>query len=99
MSDKPEPPKLVCCAMRRKIALTPYSLPEEMCGVSDAEVADFLIFDLKSPNGRPVLTFRFCPWCGKPWKTTGEIHEAIRPPEPEEEEGEEWKQSDDDPGQ
>jgi hypothetical protein len=84
---KPE----VCCLMRKKIALTPYSLPQELCGVSDAEIADFLVFDVKSPNGRPVLTFRFCPWCGKPWKTTGMIQEAA-PQSPEEDEGEDWKQ-------
>lgn len=88
MSDEAESP--ICCSMRKKIALTPYSLPEEVCGVSDAEVADFLIFDMKSPNGRPVLTFRFCPWCGKPWKVSGQIHE-VAPPPPEEE-GEDWKQ-------
>ncbi len=80
--------------MRKKIVLTPYSLPQDVCGVSDAEVADFLVFDVKSPNGRPVLTFRFCPWCGKPWKTTGQIHE-VAPPPPDEESGEDWKPDDD----
>jgi hypothetical protein len=82
--------------MRKKIVLTPYSLPEDACGVSDVEVADFLIFDVKSPNGRPVLTFRFCPWCGKPWKVTGQIHEVAPPPPSEGEgSGEEWKQDPD----
>lgn len=86
--SEPEPP-VVCCPMRKKIVLTPYSLPENVCGVSDAEVADFLIFDMKSPSGRPVLTFRFCPWCGKPWKVTGQIHEVAPPPD--EDSGDEWK--------
>ena len=92
MSD--EPTDAVCCTMRKKILLTPYSRPEDVCGVSDAEVADFLIFDMKSPTGRPVLTFRFCPWCGKPWKLSGQIHE-VAPPPSEDDDGEDWKTEND----
>ena len=55
-----------CCAMRRKVIVGILAvLPEAQCGVADAELADFLRFDLDAPTGKPVLAFRFCPWCGE----------------------------------
>ena len=61
----PDPAAATCCAMRRKVVVGILAvLPEAQCGVADAELADFLRFDLESPGGKPVLAFRFCPWCG-----------------------------------
>lgn len=62
-----EPPPQTCCPIRRKVVVGILSvLPEEACGVPDSELADVIRFDLASPAGRPVIAFRFCPWCGKP---------------------------------
>lgn len=59
----PLPP--TCCPMRRKVVVGILAvLPETQCGVGDSELADFLRFDLETPGGKPVLAFRFCPWCG-----------------------------------
>lgn len=79
--------KSPCCRMRLKVELVPVFLPEERCGVSSSEVADFVIWDEKSPQGKAVASFRFCPWCGVPWKRSGVYVETTAPPEP----GEEWK--------
>lgn len=78
------------CVMRRKIALTPFNIPEEFCGVKDSEVADIATFTT-SPLGRPMVIFNFCPWCGAKWHPMGKTHEMVRPPAPDEESGEEWK--------
>jgi hypothetical protein len=62
--DAPPPPR-TCCPMRRKVVVGILGvLPEQQCGVGDAELADFLRFDLQTPDGKPVLAFRYCPWCG-----------------------------------
>lgn len=54
-----------CCPMRRKVVVGIIGvLPEEQSGVADSELADYLRFDLQGPDGKPVLAFRFCPWCG-----------------------------------
>jgi len=56
--------------MRRKIIIfIGPTIPEDVCGVPDSVLADYLRFDLppvKCPDGieRPVLAFRHCPWCG-----------------------------------
>ncbi len=51
--------------MRRKVVVGILGvLPEEQCGVPDSELADFMRFDLQTPDGKPVLAFRYCPWCG-----------------------------------
>lgn len=70
MADKEdqEPGKTTCCLYRRKILVGVMSvLPEEVCGVPDSELADVLEFGAESPTGHPVLAFRYCPWCGKPY--------------------------------
>lgn len=60
----PEPRS--CCPIRRKVLVGILSvLPEEACGVPDSELADVVRFDLQSGSGRPVIAFRYCPWCGK----------------------------------
>jgi hypothetical protein len=51
--------------MRRKVVVGILGvLPEQQCGVSDTELADFMRFDLQTPDNKPVLAFRYCPWCG-----------------------------------
>ena len=58
-------PGSTCCLMRRKVVVGILGvLPEEQCGVPDSELADFMRFDLQTPDGKPVLAFRYCPWCG-----------------------------------
>jgi hypothetical protein len=74
MSDSSE--NAPCCLGRRKFKFNGIGyLSQEECGVSDAEIADFLILGAKSPEGRPVVVFKFCPWCGAPWKLTGGVRE------------------------
>ncbi len=66
-----EPP--TCCLLRRKIVVGILRVfSEEECGVSDSELVDVLRFDLATPSGKPVLAFRFCPWCGEPREPGGE---------------------------
>ena len=77
-----------CCVYRRKVLVTVHAvLPESACGVSDSVLADMLRFDLDVPSGRPVLAFKFCPWCGAPYTPSSEIRlsdvNAPSPPAPE----------------
>jgi hypothetical protein len=58
-------PGTSCCLARRKLVVGILAvLPEEECGVSNTEIAEFIRFDLKTPKGTPVISFRYCPWCG-----------------------------------
>jgi len=58
-------PRTTCCLARRKLVVGILAvLPEEQCGVSDFEITEFMRFDLKTPAGTPVISFRYCPWCG-----------------------------------
>jgi hypothetical protein len=101
MAGEPTPfpkPEVKCCEMRIKVPLVlAPSLPEEVCGINDSVMADFVRYDLAGPKKEcdglrmPVLSFRFCPWCGKPWVPTGEVrtvHFVIGEPDNT---GEEWK--------
>lgn len=55
-----------CCKLRLKLVCGIIQiLTEEQCGVPESEIADVLRFDLEVPSGKPVVGFRFCPWCGK----------------------------------
>lgn len=71
----PPVPAGMCCRLRAKVALFPVAIPEQLCGVPSSELADVMVFDEKSPGGKPLITFRFCPWCGKPWTRTGSTFE------------------------
>lgn len=66
---------VVCCKLRKKVAVLVELLSEESSGVPDSELLDVMTFE-KSEHGRPVVTFRFCPWCGVKWVRTGAIVEA-----------------------
>lgn len=60
--------------MRRKVVVGILGvLQEQQCGVPDSELADFMRFDLQTPDGKPVLAFRFCPWCGAPRDPAAEV--------------------------
>lgn len=92
--DVPEEPEegdeqpVTCCLLRRKILVGILRvLSEDECGVPDSELADVLRFDLASADGKPVLGFMFCPWCGQPRDQQGEtrIVSLAPPPEPEDE--------------
>lgn len=65
------------CNMRKKIALTPTVFTEASCGVADVELADFMVFDKVTSTGKKVISFRFCPWCGKPWHWQGCTWELV----------------------
>lgn len=58
-------------------------LSEEECGVPESELADVVRFDLSAPSGKPVISFRFCPWCGTPRDPTQEtrIVDILGPPD------------------
>lgn len=54
-----------CCELRRKIHVGVLRvLDESECGVADAAMADVVRWDIVVPSGKPVIGFRFCPWCG-----------------------------------
>lgn len=83
-SDDEQP--ATCCLLRRKILVGILRvLSEDECGVPDSELADVLRFDLASADGKPVLGFMFCPWCGQPRDQQGEtrIVSLAPPPEPD----------------
>jgi len=85
------------CNMRKKIALGILGvLPEEVCGVSDSALADFMSFDSSGPNGEPVLRLRFCPWCSNVIEKEERITHVEFQTEDEEEEREAWRGSGDD---
>ncbi len=63
--------KVTCCALRKKILCKPIQVPTELCGIEDSAVLDVATFD--QHEGIDVITFRWCPWCGKPWARTGAV--------------------------
>lgn len=106
----PDPPKAssappapeTCCDMRRKVMVFIGTvLPEQACGIPDTVLADFLRFDLPGParpdgTTKPVLAFRFCAWCGAPYKLASEIRitsiEPVEAPVPvAESDDESWR--------
>ena len=60
---------IIYCKMRKKVRMRPFVYNIEDCGISDAEMADFMTFE--QFQGVEVIMPKFCPWCGKPWKRTG----------------------------
>jgi hypothetical protein len=52
-----------CCAMREKYLIGILAENAELPTPSD--VLDFMDFDNKAEDGRPVLRIRFCPFCGQ----------------------------------
>lgn len=65
VAPPPDPDAPTCCLLRRKIAVGVTAvLPEELCGVSNAELVDVIDWSAESESGVPVVAVRFCPWCG-----------------------------------
>lgn len=53
-----------CCKMREKYMV---SIVAENAAVKEpAEVLDFMDFDVKTDDGRPIIRIKFCPFCGRP---------------------------------
>jgi len=98
--SKDEKPPTTCCEMRRKavVFLGPV-LAEEVCGIPDSILADFMRFDIDAPVGpdgkrKPVIGFRFCPWCGKLYAANSETRLTAVidvTMEGDDSSGEEWK--------
>lgn len=53
-----------CCAMRERFLLG--IVAENKKVQVPTEAVDFMDFDAKTPDGRPILKIKFCPFCGKP---------------------------------
>jgi hypothetical protein len=78
--SEPEQPEPSCCPARKKIVLTIVAiLPEADCGVPDTELIDVMRFDVQAPDGKPVIGFRFCPWCGKARAANSEMRLTMPP--------------------
>lgn len=52
-----------CCPMRAKYLIGILAENAELPTPSD--VVDFMDFDNKAEDGRPILRIRWCPFCGK----------------------------------
>ncbi len=52
-----------CCKMREKFLLGIVAERPDLPTPVDA--ADFMDFDAKTEDDRPVLRIKFCPFCGK----------------------------------
>jgi len=84
-----------CCEMRRKVIVGILAvMNEEECGISDTHLADFMLFDVQSPSGKPVLGFKYCPWCGKQRTGESRITETQINVEAEESTDEDYKYDD-----
>ena len=82
------------CSMRKKVLHTALLVPPERCGgIPDAIIDQWIQYDQaingKTPLGRPILKWAYCPWCGEICTWQKLWNEAA--PTPEENEGEEWK--------
>jgi hypothetical protein len=56
--------KACTCNLRKKVILGILGVvPQELCGISDIELADYMSFDKSGAHGEPVLALRYCPWC------------------------------------
>ena len=52
-----------CCAMRLKFIIGILAEAKEV--PDPVDIIDYLDFDNKTPDGRPVIRIRYCPFCGK----------------------------------
>ncbi len=54
-----------CCMMRAKFLTGIVAqVPDHMMEVP-ADAADFMVWDRKADDGKPLLRAKFCPFCGK----------------------------------
>ena len=59
MTDTP-----YCCKMREKYLVA--IVAEDNTVETPIDVVDLMDFDVKSPDNRPVIRIKYCPFCGKP---------------------------------
>ena len=55
--------KPYCCEMRRRFIIG--IVAEDKNVPTPYAVCDFLDYKIKSPDGRPVIRIRYCPFCGE----------------------------------
>lgn len=91
--EEPVAPGQPCCQMRVKMIVMPGPyFSEAKCGIPDSVLADFILLGESTPSGKSIISFKFCPWCGKPYVRDGvrRIIDICKPAS-DEESGEEWK--------
>ena len=52
-----------CCAMRLKFIIGILAEAKEV--PDPVDIIDYLDFNVKTPDGRPVIRIKYCPFCGK----------------------------------
>jgi len=57
------PSEPYCCAMRRHFIVCIVSIVDSPTPI---EAVDFMDFDQRAEDGRPIIKIKFCPFCGKP---------------------------------
>ena len=67
-----------CCPMRRRFLVQ--VVGEDPAAPEPADLIDFIDFDAKRPDNKPVIRIRFCPFCGRP--ATGPLRTARNLPPP-----------------
>ena len=83
--------KASCCQTRNKVIVGIFDvLSQEDCGIYDQELADFMLFDVTTPEGKPVIMFKYCPWCGTEIDMKN-MKLNITDVKEEQDEGESWK--------
>lgn len=58
--------KQYCCPMRARFLIG--IVAENKAMPEPVDVIDFMDFDERASDGRPVIKIKFCPFCGKPVK-------------------------------
>lgn len=58
-----------CCAMRRHFLIGIIAIAEAPTPI---EAVDFIDFDQKTRDDRPIIKIKFCPFCGK------QVHGPLR---------------------
>lgn len=79
-----------CCEMRARFLIS--IVHEFLEAPQPKDLVDFLDFDQKDHEGKPILRIKYCPFCG-----VAEPKGPLRVPKSAREEGEEWKDGKKDP--
>ncbi len=84
---KPEEPYVYCCKMREKYVVSVVAVNQSL--PDPVDIIDYIDFDNKSPNGKPIICLAFCPWCST--KLPRDRHRLFDIDK--DDEGDEWKSS------
>lgn len=85
--DKAVEAKTFCCKMRAKFVISIIAVDNHIPDPMD--IADFLDWDNKSPNGHPIIYLAYCAFCGaKLPRTRSRLIDLAKE---DDDEGEEWK--------